>query len=80
VAEERSAEQIQRDIEQSRTALAQTVDQLAYRTDPKRIAAQTKQRLRDRAQTTSGRIVIGAAGAVVVLLIVKRIRKSRKSG
>jgi hypothetical protein len=79
VAEERTAEQIQREIEQSRAALAQTVDQLTYRTDPKRIAAETKQRLRDKAQTTQGRIVIGAAGAVVVLLIVKRIRKARKS-
>lgn len=79
MAEERTAEQIQREIEQSRAALAQTVDQLTYRTDPKRIAADTKERLRDKAQTTQGRIVIGAAGAVVVLLIVKRIRKARKS-
>jgi hypothetical protein len=79
VAEERNAEQIQREIEQSRAALASAVDQLAYRTDPKRIADQTKQRLLDKAQTTQGRIVIGAAGALVLLLVVRRIRKGGKS-
>jgi Protein of unknown function (DUF3618) len=79
VAEERSAEQIQREIEQSRTALAEAVDQLAYRTDPKRIVNQTKQRLRDKANTTQGRIVIGGAGALVLVLVVRRIRKGRRS-
>ena len=79
MAEERNAEQIQREIEQSRAALASAVDQLAYRTDPKRIADQTKRRLLDKAQTTQGRIVIGAAGALVLLLVVRRIRKGGKS-
>jgi hypothetical protein len=79
VAEERTAEQIEREIEQSRAALAQTVDQLAYRTDPKRIVAETKKKLRDRAQTTEGRIAIGVASAIVVVLVIRRIRKSRSS-
>ena len=72
---ERSADDIQRDIEQARAGLAQAVDQLAYRTNPKRVSEQVKQSLRERAMTTQGRIVIGVTGSVIVLLIVKRIRK-----
>ena len=72
---ERSADDIQRDIEQARVGLAQAVDQLAYRTNPKRVSEQVKQTLRARANSTEGRIVIGVTGGVVLLLIVKRIRK-----
>jgi Protein of unknown function (DUF3618) len=72
---ERSAEEIQRDIEQARTALAGAVDQLAERTSPKRLVAQIKATVRQQAQTPAGKAVIGAAGALVVLLIIRRIRK-----
>jgi osmotically-inducible protein OsmY len=75
VAGERSADDIQRDIEQSRAALAEAVDQLAYRTNPKRLADNAKQSLRERAQSPQGKIVIGVTGGVVLLLIIKRIRK-----
>lgn len=68
---ERSAEEIQKDIERSRAALARSVDELAYRASPKRI----KDSLLEKANSTQGRIVIGVAGGVVVLLIVKRLRK-----
>ena len=79
VTVERSPEEIQRDIEQSRAALARTVDQLAYRTDPKRVFAETKKRLLGKADTTQGRIVVVAAGTLVILMIIKRVRKSSKS-
>jgi hypothetical protein len=72
---ERSAEEIQRDIEQARTALADAVDQLAERTSPKRLVAQVKATVRQQAQTPAGKAVIGAAGVLVVLLVVRRIRK-----
>jgi osmotically-inducible protein OsmY len=75
VAGERSADDIQRDIEQSRAALAEAVDQLAYRTNPKRVGDNLKQSLKEKAQSPQGRIVIGVTGGLVVLLIVKRIRK-----
>jgi hypothetical protein len=75
VAGERSADDIQRDIERSRAALATTVDQLAYRTNPKRVAENAKRSLRERAQSPQGRIVIGATGALVVVLIIRRVRK-----
>jgi hypothetical protein len=75
VAGERSAEEIQRDIEQSRVALASAVDQLAYRGNPKRVVENTKQSLLEKAQSTPGKIVIGSVGGLVVLLIIRRIAK-----
>jgi hypothetical protein len=72
---DRDPQDIKRDIEQSRAALAETVDELAYRTNPKRVANNAKQSLLDKANTTQGRVVLGVTGALVVLLIVKRIRK-----
>jgi hypothetical protein len=72
---ERSADDIQREIEQARTGLADAVDKLAYRTSPKRIADDAKQTLRQKANTTQGRIVIGVTGGLVALLLVRRFRK-----
>lgn len=71
---DRSAEDIQREIEQARVALASSVDQLAYRTSPKNLVAQVKQTLKEKAQTPKGRAVIAGAGVVVVLLVVRRVR------
>jgi hypothetical protein len=75
VAGERSADDIQRDIEKSRAALAEAVDQLAYRTNPKRAVANFKQNLRDRAQTPQGQAVIAVVGGLVVIVIIRRFRK-----
>jgi hypothetical protein len=72
---DRSADEIQRDIEQARTGLAQAVDQLAYRTNPQRLAENAKQTLRERANSTQGRVVIGVTGGLVLLLVIRRIRK-----
>jgi osmotically-inducible protein OsmY len=72
---DRSADDIQRDIEQARVGLAHSVDQLTYRTNPHRVSEQVKLTLRAKANTTQGRVVIGVTGGLVVLLIVKRFRK-----
>ncbi len=74
MAGERSADDIQRDIEKSRAALAAAVDQLAYRGNPKRIVEQTKASLRDRANSPQGRIVLAVAGGLLVLVVVRRAR------
>jgi hypothetical protein len=72
---ERSADDIQRDIEKSRAALADTVDQLAYRTNPKRAVANAKQSLRERTRTPQGQAVIAVVSGLVVVLVIRRIRK-----
>jgi F0F1-type ATP synthase membrane subunit b/b' len=68
---ERNADEIQREIERSRAALAEAVDQLAYRASPKRI----KDSVREKARTTQGKVAIGVAGGVIALLIIRRVRK-----
>ncbi len=75
---ERSAEDIQREIEKSRTELASTIDQLAQRTSPKRLADNAKQSLRERLQTPQGQAVVAVVGGLVVVLVVKRIRNARQ--
>ncbi len=76
---ERSAEQVQHEIESARDALATAVDQLANRTSPKRLATNAKQSLIEKAKTPAGKAVLGGLGAVVVLLCVRRIRMGRGS-
>ena len=72
---DRGADDIKRDIEQSRAALAEAVDEIAYRTNPKRVADNARHSLIEKAKTTQGQIVIGVVGVCVVFLIVKRFRK-----
>jgi hypothetical protein len=75
VARERSADDIQRDIEQARASLAVAVDQLAYRTNPKRLADNAKESALAKARTPEGQAVLAGAGLLLALLIVRRIRK-----
>jgi hypothetical protein len=75
---ERGADDIERDIEQARVTLAKAVDQIAYRTNPKRLAEQAKQSLTEKAKSPQGKAVIGGAGALVVILIIRRVRNRGK--
>ncbi|WP_375478324.1 DUF3618 domain-containing protein [uncultured Jatrophihabitans sp.] len=79
MADERSADEIQRDIERSRVELASAIDQIAYRTNPKRLAENAKRSLRERAQTPQGQAVLAVAGSLLVVLIVRRVRKHSSS-
>lgn len=72
---DRSADDIQRDIEAARAALAHTVDELTYRTNPKRVLDNLKQTLREKAQTPQGQAVLAGTGVLVLVLVVRRIRK-----
>ncbi len=76
MAGERSADEIQRDIEKSRAALAAAVDQLAYRGNPKRIVEQTKLTVREKINSPQGRVVIAVAGGLLALVVVRRIRNN----
>ena len=74
---DRSADEIQHDIEQARASLAVAVDELAYRTNPKRVLENTKQSLIAKARTPQGQAVIGGVGLLVVVLVVRRFRTKR---
>jgi Protein of unknown function (DUF3618) len=78
VAGERSADEIQRDIENARVSLATAIDQLAFRTNPKRLADNVKHVVIEKMQSPQGKAVIGATGALVGILIIRRIVKHRR--
>ncbi|MFR9751670.1 DUF3618 domain-containing protein [Nocardia sp. 004] len=71
----RDTERIERDIEAARTRLASTLDELAVRTDPHRIADDTKQivvaKLNDPKVKYS---LIGGAALCVGLVLFKLFR------
>jgi len=75
VAGERSADEIQREIEDARVALAGAVDEIAYRTNPKRVSQSLKESLLEKANSPQGRAIIAGTGVVVVFVVVRRFRK-----
>jgi hypothetical protein len=76
VAGERSADDIQHEIEEARIALAGAVDEIAYRTNPKRISRSLKQSLLEKASSPQGRAIIAGTGVVVVFVAIRRFRKN----
>jgi Protein of unknown function (DUF3618) len=79
---ERTPEEIQREIEQARDALALAVDELAVRAHPKRLVDDAKQKVDEakqkviaKAQSPEGRAVIGGVGVLFVIVVIRRIRK-----
>ena len=75
---QRSPEEIQRDIEQARASLATTVDQLAERTNPKRLADLAKQNVIAWTRTPKGKAVVGGTTLLITLLIAARVRAVRR--
>lgn len=72
----RSPEQIQREIELSRSELAVTLDQLADRVSPKRLAGEAKDSAVSFFQTPPGYAVLGTVALLIVLKVVRRVRAS----
>lgn len=78
VANERTPVDIQREIEQARGQLASSLDQLAERTNPKRLATQAKQSAIEKASSPQGKkIIAGAAAVIVFILVLARVRSAR---
>lgn len=83
--ENRSVREIEREIEQTRTQLASTIDQLVYRTKPatiiERSKAQAMTALHDATYTPSGQLRterVAAVAAVVIGLVALGIyRRTR---
>jgi hypothetical protein len=76
VAGQRNADDIQRDIEQARVTLAQSVDQLADRTSPKRITNNVKETVLAKVRTPQGQAIVAGTGLVLVIVLVRRHRRS----
>jgi hypothetical protein len=70
----RDPEQIQREIESSRTELAATLDQLAVKVSPKRLADEAKGSTLAFFQTPVGLAIAGGIGLLVVLAVARRVR------
>ncbi len=75
---QRSPEEIQREIEEARSSLATTVDQLAERTNPKRLADLAKQNVIAWTRTPKGKAVVGGTTLLITLLIAARVRAVRR--
>ena len=75
---QRSPEEIQREIEEARSSLATTVDQLAERTNPKRLADLAKQNVIAWSRTPKGKAVVGGTTLLITLLIAARVRAVRR--
>ncbi|HEY2791245.1 MAG TPA: DUF3618 domain-containing protein [Micromonosporaceae bacterium] len=75
---QRSPEEIQREIEEARASLATTVDKLAERTSPKRLADLAKQNLIAWTKTPKGRAVVGGTTLLITFLIAARVRAVRR--
>lgn len=80
MAAEKTADEIQRDIEQARASLAVAVDQLAERTSPKRIVNETKRSLIAKATSPAGMAIIASTAAAVIALLVVRGLRGRRTG
>jgi uncharacterized protein DUF3618 len=76
---DRTPAQIQAEIEGARVALASSLDQLAERTSPKRLADQAKDAAIEKATSDQGKkIIAGSVVAVVALVVLARVRRARK--
>jgi F0F1-type ATP synthase membrane subunit b/b' len=79
VATQREASEIRAEIEQARDQLAVTVDQLADRLAPKRLVDDVKTSLKQKASTPQGKAVLGGAGLLLSMLVIRNLRRSRRA-
>ncbi|MET7767216.1 DUF3618 domain-containing protein [Nocardia sp. NPDC005366] len=69
----RDTDRIERDIEEARTRLASTLDEIAVRADPQRIADDTKHLVLAKLNEPKVKYSLIGAGAVVVGLVLLKI-------
>jgi hypothetical protein len=71
----RDTDSIERDIERARDQLASTLDELSVRANPKRLVDNAKTGLRAKLDEPAVRAVIAGAGALVLVLVVRSVRR-----
>jgi hypothetical protein len=72
---DRDPDTIKRDIDQARDQLAATVDSLAERANPQRIANDIKAAALRFVKKPAVAVSLAGIGAVVVVIVVRRIRR-----
>ena len=70
----RDPREIQLEIDSARESLAATLDQLTYRTSPKRLKAKGQEAVVRFLQTPAGKAAVGAVGVLVTFVVVQKIR------
>lgn len=71
----RDPETIEREIEQARTALAATLDQLTVKADPKRLADAAKDGVRSKLDNPKVKYPLIGAGVLIFVLLVRKLLK-----
>jgi hypothetical protein len=72
---DRDPDTIRQDIDQARDQLAMTVDSLAERVNPRRLADDVKTRLARLVKHPPVAMSLAGIGAVLVVLFVRKIRR-----
>ena len=72
---DRDPDNIKQDIDQARDQLASTVDALAERANPRRIADDAKAAVIQFVKKPAVAISLAGVGALVVVLVIRRIRR-----
>jgi hypothetical protein len=78
VVAQRDASEIRAEIERARDQLAGSVDQLANRLAPQRLAEQVKTSIKTKLTSPTGIAVVGGTAVVVALVVVRNLRRSRR--
>jgi Protein of unknown function (DUF3618) len=78
VTRPRDPEHIQREIETTRTQLSGTLDELAERVSPKRLAGQGRAKAVELAQTPVGMAALGSAALLLALGVARRVRNRNR--
>lgn len=78
MATQREAAEIRAEIESARDRLAVSVDQLATRLAPAQLVDNVKTTAKQKAMTPAGKAVLGTAGVLLTLLVIRNLRRSRR--
>jgi hypothetical protein len=69
----RDPEAIEREIEQARTALAVTLDQLGTKADPQKFADKAKDGIRAKLDDPKVKYPLIGVGALIVALVIRKL-------
>ena len=73
---DRDPDTIKRDIDQARDQLAATVDSLAERANPERIANDVKAAVVRFVKKPAVAVSLAGIGTVIVVIVIRRVRRS----